>query len=55
MTGSGASATATLAALKTAWKAVTPTRQDFGAVVSELQSMQMVGQGSIFERRAMCP
>jgi hypothetical protein len=55
MTGSGASATATLAALRTAWKAATPTRQDFGAFVSELQSMQMVGEGSIFERGAHVP
>jgi hypothetical protein len=46
------SATTAMAALKTAWKAATPTRQDFGAVVSELQSMQMVGEGSIFERGA---
>jgi hypothetical protein len=31
------------------------SRQDFGAVVSELQSMQMVGEGSIFERGAHVP
>jgi hypothetical protein len=55
MTGSSASATATLAALRTAWKAATPTRRDFGAVASELQSMQMVGEGSIFERGAHVP
>jgi hypothetical protein len=55
MAGSSASATTTLAALKTAWKVATPTRRDFGAVVSELQSMQMVGEGSIFERGAHVP
>jgi uncharacterized membrane protein YgcG len=49
------SETTTLAALRSAWKAATPTRQDFGAVVSELQSMQMVGEGSIFERGAHVP
>jgi hypothetical protein len=49
------SASPALAALKSAWKAATPTRQDFGAVVSELQSMQMVGEGSIFERGAHVP
>ena len=55
MTGSSASATATLAALRTAWKAASPICRDFGAVVSELQSMQMVGEGSIFERGAHVP
>jgi hypothetical protein len=49
------SETTTLAALRSAWKAATPTRQYFGAVVSELQSMQMVGEGSIFERGADVP
>jgi hypothetical protein len=49
------SATTAMAALRTAWKAATPTRQDFGAVVSELQSMQMVGEESIFERGAHVP
>jgi hypothetical protein len=38
-----------LTALKAAWKTAAPTRRDFGVVVSELQSMQMVGEGSIFE------
>jgi uncharacterized membrane protein YgcG len=55
MAAGSASATATVAALRSAWKAATPTRQDFGAVVSELQSMQMVGKGSIFERGAHVP
>jgi hypothetical protein len=55
MTGSSASAAATLATLRTTWKAAMPTRRDFGAVVSELQSTQMVGEGSIFERGAHVP
>ena len=49
------SETKTLAALRSAWKAATPTRQDFGAVVSELQSMQMVGEGSILSAGPMSP
>jgi hypothetical protein len=44
-----------MASLRSAWKAATPTRQDFGAVVSELQSIQMFGEGSIFERGAYVP
>jgi hypothetical protein len=55
MSADGANATAAAAALRLASKAATPTSQDFGAVVSELQSMQMVGEGSIFERRAHVP
>jgi hypothetical protein len=55
MTGRSASVTATLEALRTAWKAATPTRRDIGAVMSELQSMKMVGEGSIFERTAHVP
>jgi hypothetical protein len=55
MAADSASATTEMAALRTAWKEATPTRQDFGAVVSELQSMQMVGEGSIFEREAHVP
>jgi hypothetical protein len=52
MSADGANATAMAAALRSVWKAATPTRQEFGVVVSELQSMQMVGEGSIFEREA---
>jgi hypothetical protein len=55
MAADSASATAAMAALRAAWKAAAPTRQDFGAVVSELQSLQMVGEGSIFERGAHVP
>jgi hypothetical protein len=52
MAADSSSATTAMATLRTAWKEVTPTRQDFGADVSELQSMQMVGEGSIFENGA---
>jgi hypothetical protein len=57
MAADSASATTAMAALRTAWKRrpTMPTRQDFGAVVSELQSMQMVGEGRIFERGAHVP
>jgi hypothetical protein len=55
MSADGANATATAASLRPVWKAVTPTCQEFGAVVSELQSMQMVGEWSIFERGAHIP
>jgi hypothetical protein len=41
MSAAGASETATVAALMSVCKSVTTTLQDFGAVVSELQSMQM--------------
>jgi hypothetical protein len=44
MAAAGASETATAAALRSVRKAATPTRHDFGAVVSELQSMQIVGK-----------
>jgi hypothetical protein len=47
-----ASATATMAAMRSVWKAAKPTRQDFGSIVSDLQSMQMVGEGSKYERWA---
>jgi hypothetical protein len=50
MSADGANATATAATLRSGWRASTPARQDFGAVVSELQSMQMVSEGSLFER-----
>jgi hypothetical protein len=55
MVADSSSATTAMEELRTAWKAATPTRQDFGAVVSELQSMQMVEEGSIFERGAHVP
>jgi hypothetical protein len=55
MAADGASVATTMQALRPAWKAATPSRQDFGAVVSELQSMQMVGEGSIFEHGPMFP
>jgi hypothetical protein len=55
MAASSEDATAALRALKAAWKTAAPTRQDFGAVVSELQSMQMVGEGSLFERGSHVP
>jgi hypothetical protein len=55
MAAAGARETATVAALRSVRKAATPARQHFGAVVSELQSMQMVGEGSIFERGTQVP
>jgi hypothetical protein len=55
MAADSASATAAIAALRASWKATAPTRQDFGAVVSELQSLEKVGEGSIFERGAHVP
>jgi hypothetical protein len=55
MAAAGARETATVAALRSVRKAATPTGQHFGAVVSELQLMQMVGEGSIFERGAQVP
>jgi hypothetical protein len=55
MTGRRASTTDTLSALRTAWKAATPTRRDFGAVMSELHSMRTVGEGSIFKRGTHVP
>jgi hypothetical protein len=55
MAAGSASATPTLTALGAVWKAATPTRQGFAAVVSEVQSMQMVGEGSLFESGAHVP
>jgi hypothetical protein len=55
MAADSASAMATLAALGSAWRVATPARQDFGAVVSELQYLQMVGEGSMFERGSHVP
>jgi hypothetical protein len=55
MAANGAGAAATMVSLRSAWMAATPTRQNFCAVVSELQSLQMVGEGSIFERGAHVP
>jgi hypothetical protein len=39
-----------MAALKSAWKSAQPSRKDFGAVVAELQSSLMVGEGNVFGR-----
>jgi hypothetical protein len=55
MAADSASATATLAALRSARRVATPARQDSGAVVSELQSMQMVGEGSMFKQGSHVP
>jgi hypothetical protein len=55
MAAVGTSDKATVAALRSVLNAATPTRQDFGAVLSELQSKQMVGEGLIFEREAHVP
>jgi hypothetical protein len=55
MSAYGVNATATAAALRSGWRAATPARQDFGAVVSELQSMQMVVEGSLFARGGHVP
>jgi hypothetical protein len=55
MAAVGTSDTATVAALRSVLNAATPTRQDFGAVVSELQSKQMVGKDSFLSARPTSP
>jgi hypothetical protein len=52
---SGASESDALRNLKAAWKEATPTTGDYGEAVAELNSAQMVGQGSVFERGSHVP
>jgi hypothetical protein len=52
---SGADERVALRNLKTAWKGATPENGDFGEAVAELNSSQMVGEGSVFERGSHVP
>ena len=42
-------------AVRAAWESAVPSCRDYGDVVSELSSLKMVGEGSIFERRPHVP
>jgi hypothetical protein len=52
---SGADERVALRNLKTAWKGATPENGDYGEAVAELNSSQMVGEGSVFERGSHVP
>lgn len=58
-TGTGAGGAAGAAAgsrsVRSAWATGTPRRSDYGDVVSELNTLKLVGEGSVFERGPHVP
>jgi hypothetical protein len=52
---SGADQRIALRNLKTACKGAAPENGDYGEAVAELNSSQMVGEGSVFERGSNVP
>jgi hypothetical protein len=47
---SSSDADAAVGRVRTAWKRAEPNHSDYGQAVAELNSSQMVGNGSVFER-----
>lgn len=52
---SGAVPPGTVAQLRAAWERLAPTRKDYGKVVTELNALKLVGEGSVFERGSHVP
>ena len=42
-------------AMRAAWESAVPSRRDYRDVVSELSSLKVVGEGSVFERGPHVP
>lgn len=42
-------------ALRAAWATAKPKRRDYGTVVAELNSLKLVGEGSVFKRDPHAP
>lgn len=55
MSDNESSIATTMPAVRTAWLTGKPVRRDFGAVITELNSAKLVGEGSVFERGPHVP